>query len=564
MRFYKRFTTVLCVLFLIFSFVCTAIPAEAVSGPTITTTLTDNIVQRGSKKTFDVWAGNSAGNKIKATVRLNGQTVDPTWDDNDKTSYTLIFTKEGENIVTVSASSDGGKKKELTYHITYQKAGQGETIGTATWSVELFTVGCGYLIYPVEMQIREGETAAEQLIRLLHNNGFVGYYNGTPKSAFYLGYIADGTASGVKYNNYTKSGTPQNPKKLNLSPSVPSLLVPYLNDTMTFFDPEDYKNNWVGYIGEFVFTNGSGWMYSVNNNFPNVGFADTYLSDGDVVRVQFTLAYGADIGGLGSVGSSNIPGVDNQPESGFYAVANKDALNKTISKALSSGLMSRDNVKKAYETALSVMKTLNASQSSVNNAVSELNNALENPSKDTGTVPSETPSSAGSSSGSGNSGSTGGSAGSGNPGNTSHSSVSGNKGNIGGTFVTTGQIGSTSGTNISAGTESDIGANAVDSSVSTQDSSDSETKNEDNLSELNNSNSFEDTDGNNSVTKNDKINTDTDGGKKRHSPVNPVIIAVVTVSCAAFITAVIIVIYVRNKKTKAVGDRKEERSNTND
>ena len=32
------------------------------------------------------------------------------------------------------------------------------------------------------------------------------------------------------------------------------------------------------HLGEFVITNGSGWMYSVNNVFPNVGFADTYLS----------------------------------------------------------------------------------------------------------------------------------------------------------------------------------------------------------------------------------------------------------------------------------------------
>ena len=203
-------------------------PVSAVSYPEIRTTLIDNTVQLGSKKTFDVWARNSANEKIKAVVKLNGDIVKPVWDDSEKSSYTLLFTKEGENIVTVSASSDGGKKKELTYHINYRKAKPGEEIGKAVWSVELFTIGCGFLVYPVEVPIYEGETAAEQLIRLLNDNGYVGYYNGTPKSAFYLGYIADGNSSAETYDNYSKSTSPKTPKNLDISPNIPKLLTPYL------------------------------------------------------------------------------------------------------------------------------------------------------------------------------------------------------------------------------------------------------------------------------------------------------------------------------------------------
>lgn len=349
---------------------------SAAAGPSLTTTLTDNTVQRGSKKTFDVWARNSAGEKIRATVKLNGKKVEPTWDDNEKTSYTLVFEKNGENTVTVSASSDGGKKKTLTYRITYKKAQPGEPIGNAVWSVELFTIGCGYLVKPVEVPVYEGETAAEQLVRLLHNSGYVGYYGGTVKSSFYLAYIADGTAAGAKYNNYQKSGVPANPKKLNLSPKIPEILIPHLKSTMTFYDPEDYKKNWSGYLGEFAFTNGSGWMYSVNNIFPNVGFADCYPSDGDVIRVQFTLGYGADIGGFGAMGTE-IPDVENQPTAGYFAVADKDALTMAICKA-SAGDMSKAGVKKAYENALAVMAELNASQSRVDEAAKSLNSALSN------------------------------------------------------------------------------------------------------------------------------------------------------------------------------------------
>ena len=170
-------------------------------------------------------------------------------------------------------------------------------VGYATWSVELFTVGCGYLVKPVRMPIYKGETAADGLLRLLSQYGFAAYYGGTPDEAFYLGYIADGTASNTRYNGYRKSATPAAPKKLNLSPSIPSMLDGHLKRTMTFYDPSDYQKHYTGYIGEFVITNGSGWMYSVDHRFPSVGFSDTRLSNGDVVRVQFTLGFGADIGG---------------------------------------------------------------------------------------------------------------------------------------------------------------------------------------------------------------------------------------------------------------------------
>lgn len=364
-----------------------ALPVSAAGGPSLQTTLQDNVIQKGSKKTFDVWARNGSGKKIKATVKFNGQRLSPTWDDDEKASYTLLFTKEGENIVEVSASSDGGQKKELTYHITYQKAKPGEAIGKAVWSVETFTLGCGYLIYPTEVDIYEGETAADQLIRLLHENGFVAYYGGSTQSSFYLAYIADGTAASNSYSGYKKSGTASSPKNLNISPSIPSLLVPHLEQSMTYFEPEDYEKNWKGYLGEFAITNGSGWMYCVNNVFPNVGFADTFLSDGDVVRVQFTLGYGADIGGAAAVGGETETG-ESMP-SGFYSVADKDALTVAVAQARASGLLTKANMKKAYTAALQSVMTLNATQNAVDTAVKTLNAAFDNPGAETNTPPTE-------------------------------------------------------------------------------------------------------------------------------------------------------------------------------
>lgn len=96
----------------------------AAAGPTLRTTLSDNTTQRGSKKTFDVWARNASGEKIKATVTFNGEKLSPTWDDNEKSSYTLNFTFEGDNTVVVSASSDGGEKSSLHITLTTRKRGR--------------------------------------------------------------------------------------------------------------------------------------------------------------------------------------------------------------------------------------------------------------------------------------------------------------------------------------------------------------------------------------------------------------------------------------------------------
>ena len=376
----KRLSALLCMLLACTLLIIAALPVSA-AGPTVTTTLVDGAVQRGSKKNFDVWARNASGEKIKATVRLNGDKVEPTWDDNEKTSYTLVFTSEGANTVTVTATSDGGRRRELNYTIYYRRAADGEAIGTAVWSVEAFTLGCGYIVYPMYVPIYEGETAAAQLVRMLSDSGYVSYCGGSLDSSFYLAYIADGASGAARYNNYARFGSPSSPRSLDITPSIPSMLVPHLESTMTYFDPNDYAN-WRGHLGEFVISNGSGWMFSVNNIFPNVGFADCYLSDGDVVRVQFTLGYGADIGGFGAMGTE-IPDVDVQPSGGYFGVADKDGLTRAICDARASGLLDRMNVALAYAQALAAMEQLDASQSTIGSVSDALRYAVANPSSAT-------------------------------------------------------------------------------------------------------------------------------------------------------------------------------------
>ena len=58
-------------------------------------------------------------------------------------------------------------------------------------------------------------------------------------------------------------------------------------------------------IYEFDAGEGSGWLYSVNGNFPNYGCSRCILEDGDVVRWLFTCDRGADVGGADAAESYN-------------------------------------------------------------------------------------------------------------------------------------------------------------------------------------------------------------------------------------------------------------------
>jgi|GEM_PF-6677913 len=315
-----------------------AAAAKNSGGITIETTLTDGAVQKGSKKTFDVWAKDAGGNKIGSSVTLNKNNVPVNWNDEEKTSYTLTFKHEGENTVVVSASADGETETQ-TYTIIYEKAQKGDVIGYAIWSIEAFTIGNGYIVKPVKVPVKEGVNAARTLDQVLKDEGLSYSKTGSLDNSFYLSSI--------------KSGS----KKLDIKENIPSVLKGQLDDI------GDYDK---ASLGEFDFTSLSGWMYCVNNVFPNVGYADTYLADGDVVRTQFTLALGSDIGG-GWGGS-------------YYNTADKDHLTRLLGEFNASPkkakLLKNKDISEAYNSALETIQQLDAGQSSIDSAYYSLSDAM--------------------------------------------------------------------------------------------------------------------------------------------------------------------------------------------
>lgn len=59
---------------------------------------------------------------------------------------------------------------------------------------------------------------------------------------------------------------------------------------------ESYYIEGINYLYEFDGGNLSGWMYKVNDWFPNYGCSSYYLSDGDVIEWVYTCDLGLDVG----------------------------------------------------------------------------------------------------------------------------------------------------------------------------------------------------------------------------------------------------------------------------
>ena len=268
--------------------------------PSISTTLQNGMVQKNSMKNFDVYALDASGAKIPCVVTFNTETIQPTWDDSEKTSYTLSFTQPGENTVVISATDNSGLTTEVSYTIIYEPAQYGEKIGEAVFCIEAFTVGGGYIITPVTVDVYEGVSAAYLLDQQLSSYGLGYNYSGSLDSGFYL----------FEINNIP-----------DFAPIIPDIMTEMLSAYGYEVNDTIQKEN---ALCEFDFTQGSGWMYCVNNLFPNVSISDYYPQDGDVIRILFTTAYGADVGG------NNYAEYD--PANDFFERTDRDALTRAIAQ----------------------------------------------------------------------------------------------------------------------------------------------------------------------------------------------------------------------------------------
>ncbi len=218
--------------------------------------------------------------------------------------------------------------------------------GYITMSVDLNTLGAGYLYEPIKVPFYEGDTYADVTKRFLGDSN---YHNTGSATSFYL--------SRIKLKD-----------PLNIQ--VPQILLDEMG--MTNDDIISQELNEPGFLGEFDYYFMSGWMYSVNNVFPNVGAGAKEPQDGDVTRWQFTLTgYGADLGQDNSEwGTPSL-----------YIAADRGELLKKVAEINSATnkveLLAKPGVLTAYNNANAALTNLTATQDEIDEKLTDLMTALE-------------------------------------------------------------------------------------------------------------------------------------------------------------------------------------------
>lgn len=227
---------------------------------------------------IEVHAGDDTGNSVEAkrmTVTLNNAPVEARYThSNGAVTYALTLSA-GANQLVVQAPNSVGVMSKLEQVLNYTPP----TTPMITISVEATTVGLGYLIPPTQIVLEENQPISYYVANLLAQNGYVYTHDGTIENSFYLKTIG-------KTNAFA-------------TPSIPEDLLEAMkkdgNDPGLFqsYNPANFSPD---YLGEFNFTNKSGWLYTVNNQNLNLGMSLVLPNANDFIRVRYSLANGKDIG----------------------------------------------------------------------------------------------------------------------------------------------------------------------------------------------------------------------------------------------------------------------------
>lgn len=227
--------------------------------------------------------------------------------------------------------------------VTTPASAEETPLGHVTLSMDVHTLGAGYLYEPAIVPFYEGETYADVTDRLLGGDDHY-HYSGELDAGFYLSAV-------------------ELPRSIDVD--VPEIILDALGDLDS--GPSEAGE----YLGEFGYSPWSGWMYSVNGELPNVGVSDREPADGDVVRWHFTVyGYGADLG-LPDSGWGTTP---------LYTAADKDALLTAVATVNSADdkaeLLAKPGAAAAYAEAYEVLADLTASQTTVDEATAALTDAI--------------------------------------------------------------------------------------------------------------------------------------------------------------------------------------------
>lgn len=199
----------------------------------------------------------------------------------------------------------------------------------AVISVEKGTLGQGYIVEPTAVTLQSGDTVKTVTERVLKANGRSALTTMNSTYGYYLQGISDPDRGAISIPAFVQQMITAKDLKVNIN---------------------DIKES--QYLNEFDYTTQSGWMYCVNNVYPEVGAASTKVQSGDVIRWQFTMV------GQGQDLKEGDPSIFANEK------LNRDNLYKTMAYIhKTSELMNRADIRTAYANCINVLGNLTSKKS---------------------------------------------------------------------------------------------------------------------------------------------------------------------------------------------------------
>ena len=310
------------------------IPYTPVGGEVqIKTNLTDGEkVMNGTKimLTVEAWHEAEAGGTRTAmtasdtVVTLDGKTVqcDRGASGDGILQYTLIPENpeagdENTHILRIVCNDTYGNHGEKELTLLGERTQKGEKEGTASIYIDMTVLGLG-VQGPISYTVLSEEPASYSVAKAVWGydagdpfgtaDSTFGWpsslcgYTGSFESQFYLTKLGDGTDMASRAIALSNGWSDYGASEEEILARIDS----------TFGENSPYAALWRSIkranielnpyhstsLGQFDFTRGSGWMYSVGGGtyYPSVSLSDYELKDGDVLTLRYTLAYGMDIG----------------------------------------------------------------------------------------------------------------------------------------------------------------------------------------------------------------------------------------------------------------------------
>ena len=132
------------------------------------------------------------------------------------------------------------------------------------FTCEKSIIGQNLIIEPCKISVSKNTRVSEILDKVFSDNNITYVYNGSLTDGFYLSRIKKCDDGTFDIPQIIKNSDVYNRRVNSNNVNAPDL-------------------------AERSFIGTSGWYYFVNNSAPNVGMSDYKVSDGDVIRIQFTL-----------------------------------------------------------------------------------------------------------------------------------------------------------------------------------------------------------------------------------------------------------------------------------